>query len=141
MSLSPIGSVLSSLALNPGSQAISQTTTATQQSSQDSSQLHPIATLFSQLDQLSQTNPQAYQTFLTQAQTEVNTAASSQPDGQTKDFLHALSGVFQRGAENPGQPLGFLHPGTNNFDVAENPVADNVVQGLNEQATQALNIQ
>jgi hypothetical protein len=139
MGLSAVGSVLSSLVSQISSKPAATTTVPTSQSStQDSTQLHPIASLFSQLDQLDQQNPQAFQSFLKQAQTEVDSAASTQPEGQTKTFLHALSGVFQRAQADPGQPLSFLHPG-NGDPITSNPFAENLVQNLNNQASQALN--
>jgi hypothetical protein len=138
MGLTAVGSVLSSLVSQITSKPAATTAPTSLTTTQDSTLLHPIASLFSQLDQLDQQNPQAFQSFLKQAQTEVDSAASTQPDGQTKTFLHALSGVFQRAEANPGQPLSFLHPG-NGDPVTSDPFAENLVQSLNSQAAQALN--
>lgn len=119
-------------------QASSQTSgTARTSTQQDDTVLHPVARLFGALDQLENVSQQSFQSFVTQAASEVTSAASNQPAGATKDFLNDLATALQNGAQNPTQPLQF--PPTNgHYDIHYHPVADNLVRSLTSQAGQVL---
>lgn len=111
--------------------------TSTQYSGGDDAVLHPVAQLFARLDSLETANPQGFQSFVTQAATEVSSAASNQPAGATKDFLNDLAGALQNGAQNPTQPLQFPTD-RGPYNIHQHPVADALVESLNVQADMLL---
>ncbi len=106
--------------------------------SPDTSSVTTLGQLWHTLSELRTQNPQAFSTFAQNAASELTSAAANQPAGKTKEFLNGLSHILSNAASNPNSPLQFANKGTGQYVPRDHPVAEEMMQSLNQQASSLL---